>query len=336
MMEEKKPIDRKRESGGYADIGSKEEGAIMEMRDIGGRALIIKERAIYEMVMADTIDPKRTNINLPTTIQKLIIDKGTESEVVSRTLLTAMTLFNKDYIVDSIDCKKIISLAIDLLSEISILEKEIKEYQLAEDSASNEYEERKKQLSSYKLPSVVSLESKCKTIFQKADHVEQTLMDIIVNFYPNIGLTKQSHFPNLHQKLKEKYNENDSFVLFIGNAVYFMQVIRELRNGLDHRLDHTKVLDYELQSNGDIISPTIELQHKKIKLERTSLHEFLEHTFINVIDIVELTFAFLAQKNVREGGIPHLVREIPEDKRRNKFIRYCFWSPLGEEGYYNQ
>jgi len=336
MMEEKKPIDRKRESGGYADIGSKEEGAIMEMRDIGGRALIIKERAIYEMVMADTIDPKRTNINLPTTIQKLIIDKGTESEIVSRTLLTAMTLFNKDYIVDAIDCKKIISLAIDLLSEISILEKEIKEYQLAEDSASNEYEERKKQLSSYKLPSVVSLESKCKTIFQKADHVEQTLMDIIVNFYPNIGLTKQSHFPNLHQKLKEKYGKTDSFVLFIGNTIHFMQVIRELRNGLDHRLDHTKVLDYELQTNGDIISPTIELQHKKIKLERTSLHEFLDLIFINIIDIVELTFAFLAKKNVRKNGIPHLVREIPENKRRNQFIRYCFWSPLGDEGYYNQ
>ena len=335
-MEEKKPIDRKRESAGYANIGSKEDGAIMEMKNVGGRLLIIKERAIYEMIMADSIDPERTNINLPTTIQKLIIDKGTESEVVSRTLLTAMTLFNKDYIVDTIDCNKIISLTIDLLSEISVLEKEINEYQFAEDNASNEYEERKKQLSSYKLPAIVSLDSKCKTIFQKADHVEQTLMDIIVNFYPNLGLTKQSHFPNLHQKLKEKYGETDSFVLFIKNAIHFMQVIRELRNGLDHRLEHTKILDYELQTNGDIISPTIELQHKKNKLERTSLHEFLDITFTNIIDIVELTFAFLAKKNVRKSGMAYQVRKIPEDKRKNKFMQYSFWSPIGDEGYYNQ
>lgn len=92
-MSEKRPIDRIRDSGGHADIGTLEDGAIIEMKNIGGRLLIIKERAIYEMVMADTIDPERTNINLPTTIHKLIIDKGTESETVSRTLLTAMTLF---------------------------------------------------------------------------------------------------------------------------------------------------------------------------------------------------------------------------------------------------
>jgi hypothetical protein len=138
--------------------------------------LVIKERSIYEMVMADTIDPERTNINLPATIHKLIIDKGTESETVSRTLLTAMTLFRTEYISSTIDCPKLISLTIDLLSEISILEKEIKEYQISRKKLlSDEYEERRNQKVSYKLPSVVSLESKCKTIFQKADHIEQTL-----------------------------------------------------------------------------------------------------------------------------------------------------------------
>jgi len=330
-MEEKRPIDRKRESSGHADIGSAEDGAIIEMKNIGGRLLIIKERSIYEMVMADTIDPKRTNINLPTTIHKLIIDKGAESEIVSRTLLTAMTLFRPEYISNTVDCPKLIGLTIDLLSEISILEKEINEYQLAEKTASDEYEERRIQKVSYKLPSVVSLESKCKTIFQKADHIEQTLMDIIVKFYPNFGLTKQSHFPNFHEKLHEKYGEADPFVQFIEGTVYFMQVIRELRNGFDHRLEHTKVFDFELQADGSIIAPTIELKHKKIKLERTSLSDFLEITTKNILDIIELTFVYLAGKNGRTGGMPYQVRQIPDDKRRNKFIKYCFWIPIGIE-----
>lgn len=335
-MEEKRPIDRKRESGGHADIGSEEDGAIIEMKNIGGRLLIIKERSIYEMVMADDIDPERTNINLPTTIHKLIIDKGTESETVSRTLLTAMTLFRPEYISNTVDCSKLIGLTIDLLSEISILEKEIKEYQFAEKTASDEYEERRNQKVSYKLPSVVSLESKCKTIFQKADHIEQTLMDIIVKFYPNLGLTKQSHFPNFHEKLKEKYGEADPFVEFIKKTVYFMQVIRELRNGFDHRLEHTKVFDFELQTDGNIISPTIQLNHKKVKLERTSLSDFLEITTKNMLDIIELTFAYLAGKNVRTGGMPYQVRQIPDEKRRNKFVKFSFWTPIGEEGFYNQ
>lgn len=335
-MNQKQPIDRIRESGGHADIGSEEDGAIIEMKNIGGRLLIIKERSIYEMVMADDIDPERTNINLPTTIHKLIIDKGTESETVSRTLLTAMTLFRPEYISNAVDCSKIIGLTIDLLSEISILEKEIEEYRLAEKTASDEYEERRNQKVSYKLPSVVSLESKCKTIFQKADHTEQTLMDIIVKFFPNLGLTKQSHFPNFHEKLKEKFGEADPFVEFIKKTVYFMQVIRELRNGFDHRLEHTKVFDFDLQTSGDIIAPSIQLNHKKVKLERTSLSDFLEITTKNLLDIIELTFAYLAGKNIKTGGMPYQVRQIPYDKRRYKFVKYSFWMPIGNEGFYCQ
>lgn len=335
-MEEKRPIDRKRESGGQTDIGSEVDGAIIEMKNIGGRLLIIKERSIYEMVMADNIDPERTNINLPPTIHKLIIDKGTESETVSRTLLTAITLFRPEYVSNTVDCPKLIGLTIDLLSEISILEKEIKEYQLDEKIAADEYEERRTQKVSYMLPSVVSLESKCKTIFQKADHIEQTLMDIIVKFYPNLGLTKQSHFPNFYKKLQEKYGEEDPFVEFIKKKVYLMQVIRELRNGFDHRLEHTKVFDFELQVDGNIIAPTIELKHKKIKLERTSLNKFFEIVTKNMLDIIELTFAYLAGKNVRTGGMPYQVKQIPDDKRQNKFVKYSFWTPIGDEGFYNQ
>ncbi|TKT90393.1 hypothetical protein [Dyadobacter frigoris] len=335
-MDKKRPIDIKRESGGHAEIGSEEDGAIIELKNIGGRLLVIKERSIYEMVIADTIDPERTNINLPTTIHKLIIDKGTESETVSRTLLTAMTLFRPEYILNTVDCPKLIGLAIDLLSEISIFEKEIKEYHIAEKTASDEYEERRNQNVSYKLPSVISLESKCKTIFQKADHIEQTLMDIIVKFYSNLGLTKQSHFPNFHEKLKEKYGEADPFVEFINKTVYFMQVIRELRNGFDHRLEHTKVCDFELETDGNITTPTIELKHKKIKLKRTSLGGFLDITIKNMLDIIELTFAHLAGKNVKTGGMPYQVKQIPNDKRRYKFVKYSFWTPIGDEGFYNQ
>jgi len=335
-MEEKRPIDRIRDSGGHDDIGSEEDGAIVEMENIGGRLLIIKERSIYEVIMADTIDPERTNINLPPTIQKLIIDKGTESETVSRTLLTAMTLFRPEYILNSVDCSKLIGLTIDMLSEISILEKEINEYQNAENEASNEYEERKNQKVSYKLPSIVNLESSCKTIFQKADHIEQILMDIITNFYPNQGLRKQSHFPKFHEILKSKYGETDPFAEFIGKTLYFMRVVRELRNGFDHRLDNTKVTDFELQTDGNILTPTIELKHKEIKLERTSLSDFLKITITNILDITELTFAYLAGKNVRIGGMPYQVRQIPDDKRRNKFVKYSFWTPIGNEGFYNQ
>jgi hypothetical protein len=335
-MSEKRPIDRIRESGGHADIGTIEDGAIMDMQNVGGRLLIIKERSIYEMIFADTIDPQRTNINLPPTIHKLIIDKGTESETVARTFLTAKTIFKPDYLPSTINCETLLSLTIDMLSEISLLEKEIREYQEIEDKVSAEYEKRRSQKGAFELPSVVNLESRCKTIFQKADHVEQILMDIITRFYPNQGLTKQSHFPKFHEVLQKIYGNKDGFAEFISKTLYFMRVVRELRNGLDHRLPTVTVTDFELQTDGSILAPTITLNHKEIKLDRTSLSEFLKLTAKNLIEIVETTFAFLAGRNVKTDGMPYQLREIPENERRHKYVKYSFWMPIGPDGFYCQ
>ena len=71
-------------------------------------------------------------------------------------------------------------------------------------------------------------------------------------------------------------------------------------------------------------------------MERTSLSDFLEITNKNMLDIIELTFAYLAGKNVRTSGMPYQVRQIPDDKRRNKFVKYSFGTPIGDEGFYNQ
>lgn len=335
-MKEKRPIDRIRDSGGYADIGTPEDGAIIEMKDIAGRLIIIKERSIYEMVFADTIDPERKNINLPPTIHKLIIDKGTESEVVARTLLTAKTIFKPEYLVDTIDCDTILSLVIDLLSELYVLEKEINEYLEYEKKEIDAYNQRKIKKKSFQLPSIINLESRCKTIFQKADHIEQILMDIITRFYPNHKLTKQSHFPKFYEVVKSIYGEEDSFSKFIEKTLYFMKVIRSLRNGFDHRLNIVRVTNFELQENGEILTPIIELKTKEIELERTSLKDFLEVTYKNLIEIIEITFVFLAGKNVKKTGMIYQMREIPKDKRRHPFVRYCFWMPIGKEGFYCQ
>lgn len=335
-MKKQSPIDRKRESSGHADVGTLEDGAIIETIEIAGRLLIIKERSIYEMVFADKVDPERTNINLPNTIHKLIIDKGTECEVVGRTFLTAKTIFKKEYLNDNIACDDVLGLSIDLLSELSQLEKEIKEYLDEENRVSIAYEKRRNKNVSFKLPSIVNLVSRCKTIFQKADHIEQTLMEIITNFYPYDKLTKQSHFPKFHKVLIKKYGKNDSFTKFINKTLYFMRVVRELRNGLDHRLSTYEITDFELKSDGNILSPTIQLSHKEVKVETTSLSDFFNLTINNLIEIIEVTFAYLAERAVRCNGLRYQLREIPIEKRRNKFVRFSFWMPLGNEGFYCQ
>ncbi|WP_313114748.1 hypothetical protein [Aequorivita sediminis] len=335
-MKDNRPIDRKRSSGGNAEIGTKEDGAIEQMIKIGERLIVLKERSIYEFMMADDVDPERTNINLPNNIHKLIIDQGSESEMVSRVFITANILFNKGKFENTIDTEKALTLTLDLIQELSILDTEIQSYLDKEIEVTEEYESKRSKPVSYSIPSIGNAKNRCTTIFQKADHIEQTLMKIITLFYPNDGLTQQSHFPKLYKIIEEKYGEKDSFTEFLGKILEFMKLIRNLRNALDHQLKGVEIYDFELAPNSDVIAPSIELDFKGSKLERQSLSEFLKFLVPNFIYICEITIVHLAGRNFIPTLMQQTVQEIPENKRRNKFVKYSFWSNMGEGGYYDQ
>lgn len=333
---EKRLIDKIRGSGGHADIGTAEDGAIVEMKNYDGKLIILKEKAIYEMIFADSIDPDRTNENLAPTIHKLIINKGADSPIVCKTFISAKTLFNNDHIIEEVNCNEIIYLSINLLEEVNQLEREILKYKFDQESVCENYDQNRRKNKALEIPSMMDLESRCKTIFQKTDHIEQILMEIITKFYVNDKLTKQSHFPKFLEIILSKYGEEDQFVLFIKSIIEFMEIMRELRNGFDHRLHTVKATNFDIQKDGNIISPTIELNHKTVKLERTDLLQFLEVTLQNFLLITESTFAYLAEKHKRTNRLPIFVKEIPKNKRRYENVSYCFWSNIGEDGYYMQ
>jgi hypothetical protein len=335
-MEEKESIDKIRNSGGYAEIGTPEDGAILEMVNIGEKLLVIKERAIYEYILADSIDPERTNINLPNSIQKIVMNQGAESQLVSKSFLTAKSLFQSNFLEDSININKLINLSVEITQELIELESELNDFIKQEKTVSEEYETRKKERKSFAIPSVLNLETQCKTIFQKADHIEQILMETIIVFFSNDGLKKQSHFPKFYEIIKIKYGENDSFCNFINNSLYFMKLVRELRNALDHRLEYVSVKNFELKSDSNIISPTIELNHKEVKLERLSLSYFLPIVLDNMLLITELVYVYLAEKFLKKNALAYQIKEIPLEKRRYKHMRFSFWSPIGTDGYYLQ
>lgn len=333
-MIDKNEIDRKRNQGGTAEVGSKEEGAILQMQKIGERLFIIKEKSIYEFIMADDIDPERTNINLPNNMHKRIINQGIESEIVSRIFITAKNLFKQSQLNKGIDADKALLLSLELLQEMAILQEEINNYLQKEEDVVEEY---KAKTGSYIIPAVEHLQTICKTIFQKAYQIEQIIIDLVVIFYPNEkGLSKQSHFPKLYEFIKAKYGENDGFTEFIKLSTGFMKIIIELRNGLDHRLSTVKVENFEQLADGNLNSPSIALNYKDVKLKRESLNIFLPVLLQNLIIMFENISAYLCIKNTNPGMMGFKVVEIPEDKRQNKFVRFCYWSPMGEGGYYDQ
>ena len=68
----KRPIDRKRDSGGAFTVGSPGEIGV-EMLVLGDRLLTIMTQGVYAVRMADSVDPDRTDINLPNVMTQQVL-----------------------------------------------------------------------------------------------------------------------------------------------------------------------------------------------------------------------------------------------------------------------
>lgn len=335
-MDKKRQTDLMRDRGGSAVIGTLEDGAIMEMLPIAGRMLVIKERSVYEILMADDIDPNRANPNIPSSSQRLIVNLGTESEIFSRTFLTAKRIFKSEFFPSTIDTTQLLFLTLEVVQELAALDKEVVEYLNAEKKASDEYEDRNNKKLNHAVPSIPDLKTRCKTIFQKADQACQALLAIIRIFYPDFS--NKSYFTKFYEFVKNKYGEQDSFSKFLQEILPFILLARNIRNCLDHwERTETDIKDFDLQLDLSIISPTIEVNYLESKLDRVALSHFLPSVTENLVAIIENMFAYLSSKNLKTDRMMQgQIRFIPKENRINKHIKYAYWLPLGPEGFYQQ
>jgi hypothetical protein len=336
-MEKKQEIDidKVRNRGGVADIGTKEDGAIVEMININEHLITVKEKSIYDFVLADTLDPQRENPNLPSSVHEKIMDRGASDSIVARTFLTAKAVLQRSHFPASIDINKALLKMLDLAKEMAAMQSEIEEYRLAHDTACRSYEERKG-LPGFMLPAVPDRLTRCKTIFQKADHTCQYLMDVIKVFYPEIE-GKKGYYTMFEAFVKEKYGDNDTFTKFLHQVVPFIVEIKQARNCFDHRYPELTVTAFSLQGDGSVLPPTIEMNHAGSVINRQDLLGYLSQVMKGLENIVEVMLPYLASKHINPMGmITPQVREVPEDKRRYKMVQFGIWLPLGEGGFYSQ
>jgi len=108
-MEMKRAIDRKREAAGTIEIcDADDKTPIREAISVSKNLYAITDKGIYLMLLADNIDPERTNIGVPN-IHKKVLDHGFENYIVGRILLLAKNLFDKKRLGPDFDCDSAIS-----------------------------------------------------------------------------------------------------------------------------------------------------------------------------------------------------------------------------------
>jgi hypothetical protein len=330
-----RPIDKKRTSG-YVDVGYDVDGAIIDMFAFDEKLYAVKSRAIYVVMNADSIDPERTNISIPAYLPRKTINLGSDSALVCRTYLTARRLFDNEHLRNEIDYKRALVYSFEALQELAELDMEISKYLDVENEEIRKHQALQVTKNRFELPTIPNVHTRCATIFQKAEHVMQILMEMAGGFYPEDKFTKNIQFPTFHEFIKKKYGEDDPFVTYIGKTLKVVQLVRDIRNCLDHRLADAVIYNFDMQSDSSILAPGLSIKYRGSNMDRTDLSTLLPEINESFVAITEQLILHLSIKNMKANGIAQ-IRFIPEsERRRYQYAQYGYWFPFGDNGFTQQ
>lgn len=327
-MADKRPIDLKRDAGKGMSVGDADE-PITEFLKFHKRLFVVKTKSVYEIKLADQIDPGRTNIDVPDTNQK-VLNYGSESLFVGRSLLTASELFKERYIATSIDCDQCISFAYEAVKDIASMN----EIAMAITSNASEILAKITTLQAHggavSVPSLGNVDTKTKEFLQKADHVLQSLFSIAKIFYPS----QKRMFEGLYERITTVYGEDDPLSRFLKSNLTFLVTIRRARNAIEHPSEDQKIIctDFALKADGTITPPLLELIDKKTPIEAMLLTRFMTEVAEQILNIFESTIAGLCDKHPKEiGNIQFGVYQFSEgDQGLSKHVRYAHGLVMGD------
>jgi hypothetical protein len=128
--------------------------------------LLVTDKCIYEVQLADQIDPTRTNPNLPHNVRRKLFNHGIESEFICKVPLQANVLFQQNIL--SIDSARALELSLEALKELIAMDRCRRDFRAIESAAIDLFEKTMQQARSVGLPSVGDVDAHCKTFAQKA------------------------------------------------------------------------------------------------------------------------------------------------------------------------
>jgi hypothetical protein len=318
------PIDKIRNSAGMMEIETPEDDSpIAEIISLDDRLLVVKGKGIYEIKLADQIDPGRTNIETPNTIQ-CILPYGVETTWIGSIVLTADKLFNNSWFPQNINGGKAFILTLQMAEYISSAFKLKETYTKAQTEIFEKTELKFGGNRSFIVPSLNNVESTCYDFIQKIDHTIGKLCKLIQLFYPNMSVGRWDEFI---EYIKNERHREDNFVLFLNQITPLFKFIRNTRNCVEHPkpTQIIKITNFRIDEKNILIPPMLEVVHPETSQSEIPLSTFLENIFDNIIDDIEMIMAFLCERKVQSfNGLELHIIEIPEEQRQYKSLRYRF------------
>ena len=296
-MSKKRPLDKLRDSALQMTIGTSDDRSrITGTITVGGTLYVVKENGIYEIKLADQIDPERTNANVQNTNQQ-VLNYGSESEWIGRTLMTADTMLNKTFLSKRIDVDRALSLVFQAIKELASMQDITVKFLRDEAEAAATLEQVETDRRSLSMPAKSDVETICKSFIQKADHALQRLFEVVKVFYGDkVG---KQRFKSFAAHLLDEHGSEDHFTEFLNDALPFVQFVRRSRNCVEHTLQGRQqvlVTDFVINADGKINPPTIEVIHPKFNQPPILISNFMNVMNEQCVGVFELMLVLMCEK----------------------------------------
>jgi hypothetical protein len=323
-----RPIDRMRDSGGSAKI-PEGNGTLVGSKVIGSRIYFLAEKGVTSAVFADHVDPDRTNPDIPFVVQRQELNYGLDTIFIQRTLCVAFKLVDETYLPTHVSNDEILNLALKVARALASIVDVTKEFEAHQANV------REPQSTTAYLPHTNNLDGKVQESLAHLREVEISIKKMTVHFYPKAA-PNDSWCKDLIMAIQERSSDQD-FIEHFHELKDFLRAVGDHRNAMIHP-DTTKSItltDYELQANGSIVAPTIEILHPQSSLPRQDVAHFLQLQVDSISYVYETFLAWLCDLNARVfNDMFHThVAALPEGVMHNgsKFV----WQTQIKEGYEN-
>lgn len=324
-------IDKLRDGAGSMEIRTPDDDSpITEMISTDERLFVVKGKGVYEVKLADQVDPDRTNIATPNTVQR-VLAYGSDDPWVGATLLTAHRLLKGTSAQYKVNGDKAFALVIEIAGDISGAYQLYESFAKAESDAIANLDPKIRPDRSIIVPAIGNVETRCNEFLQRLDHALRELFRLVRMFYADVG---SGGWDSLKKKIDGEPQDIDNFPQFLAEALPFLQLIRNARNCVEHPMPGQRltVTDFALDVKNALVPPSIQITHPKTPLEKAPVGVFFSQALQSVVNIVELMIVFLCARHAKPvAGMPIQVMEIPPELRRTPHVRYGYGALLGDQ-----
>ena len=276
------------------------------------------------------MDPERTNIDVPNTIQR-IFPYGAEDPWIGAVVLTAYHLLQNQCLSRDINGAEAFAVVLDIAKDIAGAHELLEKYCDAERVATNSLNPNIRKDRSVIVPALGNIESRCNEFLQRSDHVVRELFRLVRMFYSDVN---SGRWIALKTKIDGEPNDIDNFSQFLDETVPFLQLIRNARNCVEHPRSGQKLVtvDFRVDATNVLLPPAVEIIHPRTPMRRVLVNAFFTRTLEKLVRVVELMVVFLCARHVStSGSFPVQVLEFPQEQRCSPHVRYGYGAIIGDE-----